>query len=67
MNRGGAVFEPERAPCCQSLTISCCMSTSVMRWVRSGGAQHLQAERHVRLPPVQQRWGAAEHGPVGVD
>ena len=30
----GAVLEPRRAPCCQSLTTLCRVSTSVMRWVR---------------------------------
>ena len=34
MNRGEAVFEPGRAPCCQSLTTPCSVSTSVICWVR---------------------------------
>ena len=31
---GGPVLEPGRAPCYQSLTTPCRVSTSVMRWVR---------------------------------
>ena len=34
INRGGPVLEPGRAPCCQSLTTPCRVSTFVMRWVR---------------------------------
>ena len=53
MNSGGPVLEPGRAPCCQSLTTPCRVSTYVMRWVR-GPVQQL----HVQL--------AQGYGPVGV-
>ena len=33
MNSGGPVLELGRAPCCQSLTTPCRVSTSVMRLV----------------------------------
>ena len=32
--QGGPVLEPGRAPCDQSLTTPCRVSTSVIRWVR---------------------------------